>query len=659
MQSNLEGRLRNFRLEKKDAPFCIYETVVNGFQSYPEASEKKYVKVTIGREDLFGNKNTGLISSITVSDEGEGFTDENLKAFKTLDETTKPQLRCKGVGRLTCLKVFSRVKIKSRYVSGDKVYRRDITFDPKNEVQVSLEELSEDILTTGSEVSLVGKLPGSLEDKVASSEAIRNGLLSHYLKFLITEQSNFDVLIQDEGVVTSLQDELKSKLKETPFTEEIQIGGHCFSLTHILLKDIKAPSYIAWCGNGRVVLLDPKTLNLLSGISNALKNQGEGLTYICMVESKYLDDATYADRSNFSISENDDSLGLEELSFPQIKRAIEPRIRSFLKELVEKEKLENFERLEYWGQELPSFKPIIDLDKNIEIPKGASRREALKILRRTKYEMADEVDDLIESSKQSIEKKGLAGTKEAVTKIFEDLMSHRAVALNKSALAEYVVRRKAIIECFDQALSSDFAGEVKKEEFIHNLIIPMKCDSSNMYFEESNLWLLDEQLAFHNYISSDIPLNQIKIAEIPDDLRPDVATLKLCSYEEPIGIGTSVKGSISIVEFKKPTRKDVKGSVDQVIGYAEKLTENKLRSYNKRPVRCEGPVFGYIVCDIDSSFEKYLRTNRGFKKVDNGFFYSVMDCGGFALVLEVLSLDYVLERARRRNQALFKVLGLE
>lgn len=36
-----------------------------------------------------------------------------------------------------------------------------------------------------------------------------------------------------------------------------------------------------------------------------------------------------------------------------------------------------------------------------------------------------------------------------------------------------------------------------------------------------------------------------------------------------------------------------------------------------------------------------------------------MDCGGFALVLEVLSLDYVLERARRRNQALFKVLGLE
>ena len=90
----------------------------------------------------------------------------------------------------------------------------------------------------------------------------------------------------------------------------------------------------------------------------------------------------------------------------------------------------------------------------------------------------------------------MAGTKEAVTKIFEDLMSHRAVALNKSALAEYVVRRKAIIECFDQALSSDFAGEVKKEEFIHNLIIPMKCDSSNMYFEESNLWLLDEQLAF-------------------------------------------------------------------------------------------------------------------------------------------------------------------
>ena len=79
MQSNLEGRLRNFRLEKKDAPFCIYETVVNGFQSYPEASEKKYVKVTIEREDLFGNKNTGLISSKQFPMREKGLQTRTLK----------------------------------------------------------------------------------------------------------------------------------------------------------------------------------------------------------------------------------------------------------------------------------------------------------------------------------------------------------------------------------------------------------------------------------------------------------------------------------------------------------------------------------------------------------------------------------------------------
>ncbi len=659
MQSNLEGRLKNFRLEKKDAPFCIYETVVNGFQAYPEASGKKHVRVKIEREDLFEDKKNSPISSISVSDEGEGFTDDNLKAFQTLDETTKPQLGCKGVGRLTCLKIFSRVKIKSRYISGGKVYLRNITFDPKNEVQAAPEKISEEVFTTGSEVSLIGKHPGYLEGKIAASEEIKNGLLSHCLKFLIAEQSNFDVFIEDGGAVVSLREELKSKLQRTPLSEQIQIGEHSFELTHILLKDIKAPSYVAWCGNGRVVVVDPKTIGSLPGVANALKNQGQGLTYICMVESKYLDDATYADRSNFSISENDDSLNLVELSFTQIKGAIAPRVRDFLNELVEKEKTENSERLEYWGQELPSFKPIIDIEKDIEIPKNASRREVLKILRKTKNELADEVDDLLESSKQAIEKNGLAGTTEAITKIYQDLMSHRAVALNKSALAEYVVRRKAIIECFDQALNSDLEGKVKKEEFIHNLIIPMKCDSSNMYFEDSNLWLLDEQLAFHNYISSDIPLKQMKIADIPDDRRPDVAALKLYSYEEPIGVATSIKGSISIVEFKKPTRKDVKDSIDQVIGYAEKLTENRLYSYNQRPVSCEGPVFGYIVCDIDSNFEKYLITNRGFKKVDKGFYYSVMDCGGFSLVLEVLSFDYVVERARKRNQALFKVLGLE
>ncbi len=51
------------------------------------------------------------IFSISVFDNGDGFTKENIKSFSTYKSDYKIQEGCKGVRRITYLKIFEEVKI--------------------------------------------------------------------------------------------------------------------------------------------------------------------------------------------------------------------------------------------------------------------------------------------------------------------------------------------------------------------------------------------------------------------------------------------------------------------------------------------------------------------------------------------------------------------
>ena len=51
---------------------------------------------------------TKPIRGFIVSDNGEGFHDENIRSFRTLDSEYKAKLGGRGVGRLLWLKAFSQ-----------------------------------------------------------------------------------------------------------------------------------------------------------------------------------------------------------------------------------------------------------------------------------------------------------------------------------------------------------------------------------------------------------------------------------------------------------------------------------------------------------------------------------------------------------------------
>ncbi|WP_156665601.1 hypothetical protein [Rhodococcus phenolicus] len=59
------------------------------------------------------------IIGFVVTDNGVGFTAENMKSFETLDSDYKSADGCRGVGRLLWLKAFSKVVVKSTYKGED------------------------------------------------------------------------------------------------------------------------------------------------------------------------------------------------------------------------------------------------------------------------------------------------------------------------------------------------------------------------------------------------------------------------------------------------------------------------------------------------------------------------------------------------------------
>lgn len=61
------------------------------------------------------------------------------------------------------------------------------------------------------------------------------------------------------------------------------------------------------------------------------------------------------------------------------------------------------------------------------------------------------------------------------------------------SLADYMTRRKAIIQLFEKFLDADENGDYKLEEDVHNLIFPLGLTKSDLDYENHNLWLLDER----------------------------------------------------------------------------------------------------------------------------------------------------------------------
>jgi hypothetical protein len=228
-----------------------------------------------------------------------------------------------------------------------------------------------------------------------------------------------------------------------------------------------------------------------------------------------------------------------------------------------------------------------------------------------------------------------------------------------------VSHRRVIIDLFEKAIEKDENGNYVREDLIHSLIMPMRKDSSEVALDSCNLWLVDERLAFHDYLASDKPLRSIPITGSEDGKEPDICVLKV--FDQPILVSEETKpplASIEILEIKRPMRRDSNAGeehdpIEQAVGYLRKIREGKVCTASGRPIPASEsiPGFCYILADLTPQFEQRCRDHHDLKRTHDGLGYFGYKSNANAYI-EVISFNRLVDAAKERNRAFFEKLGL-
>ncbi|HNY05929.1 MAG TPA: hypothetical protein PK500_01190 [Candidatus Egerieousia sp.] len=668
--TNLSGRLRNIKLPYNDALFPLFEAIVNSIHSIDERIEKNkdismndaVIKVSIVRSaqgTISGEKSE--ITGFTIEDNGIGFTDDNFTSFKTLDSDYKINKGCRGVGRLLWLKAFSSVNIDSVYVVNNKHYRRTF-YLTSSKIIIDKDAINSpnDNIKTLVELQYIKK--EYLKYIPKSSLVIGRYVLEHCLWYFLRVGSAPNITIDDNGDGIALNRIFEDYMANESKTESFTLKGSSFDLTHVKYKvNSNNKNCIMYSAANRLVKIEQ--IKGVPGLFGALKDGDEDFYYMCFVCSQYLTDNVLPERFDFSIPE--DRSGIYEdtdISFSDIRTSIINCINTYLGPYLKDNREAGKKTLDdYVSNEAPRYRPILNRlseDERIVDPNISKKELDLKMHKH----LVDMEEEILSEGHDLLKPSNIYDEETYSKKLDEYLV--KVVDLKKSDLANYVTHRKVVLEMFEKALQKQSNGEYFREEVIHKLIMPMITTSDQALSDDCNLWIVDERLAFHNYLASDKPLSSMKITDNASIKEPDVLALNV--YDNPLLVSerqTMPLASITILELKRPMRNDAaegedKDPIEQTLGYLNKVREGKMKTALGRqiPNSSDIPGFCYILCDLTPSMVERCKM-KGFTQTYDKLAYFGFNAP-YGAYVEVISFDRLLQGAKERNKAFFDKLGL-
>lgn len=231
---------------------------------------------------------------------------------------------------------------------------------------------------------------------------------------------------------------------------------------------------------------------------------------------------------------------------------------------------------------------------------------------------------------------------------------------NKGTLAEYVTKRKAVLDLLDKlrGFTVDGTAEHYLEDAIHQLICPMRADSNQLVIDDHNLWILDDRLAFFSFFASDLPIKNF--TESSSAREPDIALF----YDSCVAWRESDRAcdTVILVEFKRPGKETYTDGTDpfmQLIDYISLFKSGKtVRDREGKVISGIGPHTAfqcYIVADLTLGLRKRLRGVFNSTPDGKGFFGYTRDPDAY---VEVIPYDKLLLDAQARNAIFFDKLGL-
>lgn len=678
MNTNLVGRVRHTKLPKTSGLLPLFETVVNSIHSIEEAglsSVNGKIAIQIVRNTQIPlNLSTGDnkrgpeavedIVGFKVSDNGIGFNDVNMESFMTLDSEHKANKGCLGVGRLLWLKAFQSVKVSSVYEdSNGELSRRDFEFS----VPAGVSNEDKGDVPAGSarktSVHLDGFVESYRDNARKTADAIANSLFEHCLWYFVRPGGAPTIVLTDGSDSIPLDRVFEDHMYASAETDTISIKETNFELTHVKLRTNSSQSHvIAYCAASRLVK-EENIRGKIPGLYGRITDENGEFVYACYVGSTYLDENVRSERTGFDI--DDDIMGIfekSELSFNDIRSAVIDKAAHHLSRYLEESRSKGRERLEtFVSTKAPRYRPIISRipeEQLIVDPNISDKDLDLKL-----HKHLAEIEGKLLSDGHNIMSPLDSETWPDYQKRLHDYLA-TAEDIKKSDLANYVSHRKVILDLLEKAIESDKNGKYVREDLIHGLIMPMRKDSTEVAVDSCNLWLLDERLAFHDYLASDKTLSSMPITGNTVTKEPDICALNV--FDNPILMSEGNQlplASIVVIEIKRPMRNDAKQGedkdpIEQALGYLERIRNGGITTAGGRPIPHSGDIPGYCyaVCDLTPSMVNRCKMHGLTPTSDNMGYFGYNP--NFKAYIEVMSFDRLVNAAKERNRAFFDKLGL-
>ncbi len=669
LHTNLQGRLRNTYLPKSHGLLPVFETVVNSIHALEERRNlstgqiilkvQRDSQVSPLDEDTHPKDIVGFI----VEDNGIGFNDANMQSFETLDSDHKISKGCRGVGRLLWLKAFDHIEIDSYFHdSENNVKNRSITFDAKN--GISPPQVTD---CPNNDIKTFVKLLGFDKKYSAAThktiDCIARALLEHCLWYFVRPEGVPEIKIKDFSEVIDLNDLYDSYMHESAYGEKITIKEHSFNLIHLKFRASSSKKHgLSFCAASRLVK-EEAISGKITGLFGRISDKNGEFTYSCYVSSVYLDDRVCSERTTFNIVDEDidDVFSGTEISLKEIREQVLERSKSYLKVYLEDNMAAGKSRIDkFVSEKAPRYRPIIPHINNDELAVDPNISDKDLELHLHKH-LAEVERSMLEQGH-----KIMAGFDGDVDDYQERLNQYLRTAedIKKSDLANYVSHRRVIIDLLEKSIQRTESGKYAREDLIHELIMPMRKDSNEILVDSYNLWLVDERLAFHNYLASDKTLNAMPITGDSSTKEPDLCALNIC--DNPILVSekqTLPLASITIIEIKRPMRNDAKAGeekdpIEQALGYLNRIRKGQVLTATGRliPNSEDIPGYCYVICDLTASIcERCELLDLTVTSDHMGYF-------GFhrkyKAYIEVISYDKLVNTAKERNRSFFDKLGL-
>lgn len=670
MNIDLQGRIKNIYLPAYTPLIPLFEAIVNSIQAIEATGEElsdNYIRIQVLRDsrqvsmDIPENPYMYPISGFIVTDTGVGFNEDNFTSFKTSDSTYKSNIGGKGVGRLTWLKAFDTVEIESSYTDIVELKGRAFSFTIERGV-TQVEDLTLTKETNRKTTVRLLDYKKLYSNKAPKSlNVIANKIVEHCLSFFILGKCPNIVLFDDSDSI-NLNEYFEKHVDHNVTTDTFEINEFHFNIKHLKLSFAKDHKMYL-CANNRVVR-DEKITNQIPGLpKRIITEDGEVFLYTSYVTSNFFDLNVNAERTDF-VGYKDDvpSILPEDISWSLVFENIYTKAAEYLSEYLVSIQQEKVEKInQYVMNEAPQYRRLLRNypEKIARInPDSISNRNTLD-LELYKIQQFDEMQNLIEvKSILNIKEEEITDI-EVYQKKYDEVLQ-KVNDESKMDLAKYIVKRRTLLNLLEKSLQIQENGKYLFEKNLHELIIPLKTTTDEIDFESHNLWIIDEKLAYHKYLASDIPLNRNTAIISDDDTRPDIIAFNAphaFAFEKPFS-------SIVIVEFKRPNRDDYdsdsdgKNPIDQVYNYMSAIKEAKVKDKDGRPFNLtpNTPFYCYIICDMTPKLDETAKKNN-YKATPDGMGYFYFH-DFYNAYIEIITYDKLLTDALKRNRVLFDKLKI-